>query len=178
MHARRSVGTPRGVVITHIDITARKLVEQTLHESEELFRAVFDQASVCIAVTQAAENAPFLQNEFAFEEMLGYARGNLSVCTFHAIGAPEDRAISQRKVQAILAGEVSSARWKSAYLHRGGHTVWAKVMLSLVREQDGTPKFFVASVMDITGCKKSADELGRERCRRVSQFCQGSLPGV
>ena len=79
------VGAPesRLVAIFFNDITARKTTEEALRESEERFRASFNQAAVGMAIASMDGRFKLVNNRFA--EILGYTKEELLLYTFRDI---------------------------------------------------------------------------------------------
>jgi PAS domain S-box-containing protein len=67
-------------------------------------------------------------------------------------------------------GETGSFSRDKRYLHKNGEIVWVNLMVSLVREDSGRPRWAVASVQDITERKTMEKALtqSEERCRALS----------
>jgi light-regulated signal transduction histidine kinase (bacteriophytochrome) len=47
------------------------------------------------------------------------------------------------------------------YIHKDGHVVWGVLAVSLVRNEDGAPRYFVAQVTDVTARKEAEQALSR-----------------
>lgn len=45
------------------------------------------------------------------------------------------------------------------YLHKNGETVWALTTISLIRDLNNKPQFFIAQVQDMTQRKKFEEQL-------------------
>ena len=130
------------------EIAERKLAETALRESEERFRAIFSQAAVGIAQTGLDAKCLLLNARFC--EILGYTQAELSGKTFLDVTHPDDREASSTAVRRLLAGDISSWSTEKRYVRKGGTIVWARVFLSLVRDQHHLPQYFIAVVEDIT----------------------------
>jgi PAS domain S-box-containing protein len=64
-------GKVTGAVVTVVDITERKLAEEKLRESEQLFRSIFENAQIGISIF-GIESQAHLTNR-AMQEILGYS---------------------------------------------------------------------------------------------------------
>ncbi len=74
-------GQPRRIVGTQSDITARKVAECALEESERKFRSLFERSPVGFALTEF-KSRRFLQVNDAFLEPSGFSREEMLAMTF------------------------------------------------------------------------------------------------
>jgi len=58
-----------------------------------------------------------------------------------------------RPTSPSCAGERRSFQLEKRYLHRQGHAVWGFLSASLVRDDRGSPQYFIAQIQDITARK-------------------------
>jgi PAS domain S-box-containing protein len=128
--------------------TERQHAKLALHDSEERFRATFFQAAFGIAQTGIDGKWLLLNDRFC--QILGYTEGELRQRTFLDITHPDDREASLAAVRRLLAGEISSHSMEKRYIRNDGGVVWGKLFLSLVRDPDGTPRYFISVVEDVT----------------------------
>jgi len=142
-----------------VDITARIKAEAALHDSEALFRAVFEQSAVGVAIGSASADGGFLRVNPRFSAMLGYDDDELIGRTFQDVTHPDDRETNLRHVNAILAGEVDTYRMEKRYLRQDGAPVWVDVAMALVRDTKGAPAFFIGTFIDISARKTSEQAL-------------------
>ncbi len=68
---------------------------------------------------------------------------------------------------SAASGTTISKREKR-YVHKDGHTVWGSLTVSAVRDEDGTPRFIVGMVEDITERKRVEEDL-RQRDAQLLQ---------
>jgi diguanylate cyclase (GGDEF)-like protein/PAS domain S-box-containing protein len=94
-------GSPQRIVGMQSDITARKLAEFALEESERKFRSLFERSPVGIALTDY-KSRRFLQVNDAFVEPSGYTREEILELTYDVLalrsdGGPLNQATGQRE---------------------------------------------------------------------------------
>jgi diguanylate cyclase (GGDEF)-like protein/PAS domain S-box-containing protein len=88
-------GAPLRIVGTQIDITARKMTEVALEESERKFRSLFERAPVGIILTDYQTHR-FLQVNDAFVAPSGYTREEILQSTYDAMAMnPEGGQLNQ-----------------------------------------------------------------------------------
>jgi diguanylate cyclase (GGDEF)-like protein/PAS domain S-box-containing protein len=134
------------------DITERKRAEAAHRESEERFRGAFESAVIGMALVGL--EGQWLKVNQSLCRLLGYSEQELCSMTFNDLTHPDDIEAGLTKVHQLLAGEIAYFRMEKRYFHKDGHTVWAILSVSLVRDGQGHPVHFVAQIIDITERKE------------------------
>lgn len=142
-------GKAIGSVVTFVDISERMRVQAALRESEERFRAVFDGASIGIAIAELAGGK--LSVNRAYQQMLGCSAEEMQdVRVFDDLTHPGDRWPDQKKFQKMLDGECEHLRMEKRYALRDGRMVWANVELSMLKNAAGEAHFVLGTAVDVT----------------------------
>ncbi len=139
-------------------------------ESEERFKSAFADAPIgmILATIEPTRSGRFLQVNRAMCELTGYSEQQLIGRRFHEITHPDDVALSVSLKRQALAGERTSYHLTKRYLHADGHSIWAQVHVSLVRDSSGEPAYTIAQVEDITE-RKQSDETLRDSRRQLAE---------
>ena len=145
------------------DITERKRAEAALRDAEALFRSVFDHAPIGVAVVGL--DGRFERVNHALCEILGYAEVELLATTFGEITHPEDLDISIGYFRRALEGEIDEYSLEKRYVGAGGRPVWVSLDISLVRDSDGNPLYFVDQIQNITERKRAEARLREAETR-------------
>jgi hypothetical protein len=148
---------PYAVVASFTDITAHKLAEERLRDSEARFRSAFDDASIGMALV--ALDGRFLQVNRALCEIIGYSTAELVTLNFQSITFADDLESDLRYAGQLLRGEIRSYQMEKRYLHKQGRIVWILLNGSLVRNTSGKPLYFIAQVQDISDRKQAEQAL-------------------
>jgi PAS domain S-box-containing protein len=168
--------TPYAAGASFIDITKRKRIEVALRESEERFRATFEQAAV--GIRHAEPEGKFVRVNEKFCNIVGYAREELLEQTFYDITHPDDLSVELEHVRSLLTGEIETYSLEKRYLHKNGKLVWVQITASLVLTVHGAPKYFLGVVQDISARKAAESALRnseaqlREQARREALLNQ------
>jgi PAS domain S-box-containing protein len=139
----------------------RQQAEAALRQSEQRYRGVFDQAAVGIA--RVAPDGSWLEVNQKLCDIFGYPREELLRHSFRDITHPDHLAESLAQMRRLLAGDSDQYTLEKRYLRKTGETVWASLSVSLVRDGEGTPLYFIAVVEDIQSRKRAEAELARYR---------------
>jgi PAS domain S-box-containing protein len=151
------------------DLTRRRQVEATLNASEERFRATFEQAATGIA--HVAIDGTFLRVNQRLCDLLGFAREELLALTFQQLTHPEDLNADLELLNQVLARRRENYAMEKRYLRKDGSTVWANLTVSLVRDAEGDPAYFISIVEDIDDRKAMEESLRQaEKMETVGQL--------
>jgi PAS domain S-box-containing protein len=132
--------------------------DHLLSESD-LFQNAFHYAAIGMALVGL--DGKFLKVNQSLCELVGYPEQELTALTFQDITHPEDLEQDVAHVGRLIAGEVSSYRMEKRYLARDGAIVWVLLAVSVARNADGKPLFFISQIKDITARKATEAELRR-----------------
>jgi PAS domain S-box-containing protein len=135
------------------DISERKRSEAALRDSEERFRATFEQAAVGIA--HVAPDGRWLRVNRKLCEIVGYSHDELQQMTFQAITHPDDLEADLEAVNRLLSGEIETSRLEKRYIRRDSSITWINLTVALVRRSDGDPDYFISVVEDISARKRT-----------------------
>ncbi|PSB18630.1 hypothetical protein C7B76_08070 [filamentous cyanobacterium CCP2] len=169
-------GEPIGFVGTVTDITDRKLAEVALQESEERFRATFDQAAVGIA--HVAADGRWLRVNDRLCEIVGYDREEMLQTTYQAITHPEDLPANLEYVNRLLRGDIQTYSMEKRYICKDGMPTWINITVSLMRETSlaegnsasvSPPKYMISVIEDINA-RKQAELALQERAQELGQL--------
>ncbi|WP_432904638.1 putative bifunctional diguanylate cyclase/phosphodiesterase [Micromonospora matsumotoense] len=127
---------------------ARDSVERALRDSEARFRAVFTGAVIGIGI--AGIDGQIIDVNQSFADMLGYSPEELRQTNVSSLFHAEDAAGMWEMYQELIEGKHDSVRVEKRYYRKDGTVVWTDLAVSLIRHDDGRPRFTVAMIEDIT----------------------------
>ena len=130
---------------------------EAAQRAAEMFESAFSHAAVGMALVDLDGHWTRVNN--ALCQMLGYSRAELLQLDFQRITHPDDLAEDLVLVGRVLRGELTSYELEKRYLHRAGHVVFVHLGVTIVRDNEGAPSFFVAQVQDITRSKLAESEM-------------------
>ncbi len=135
------------------DITDSKKAEEELRLSEERHRAIYDQAYIGIA--RIAKMGRFLLVNQRLSDMMGYTADQFYKKTFYELVLPSEVEESLQSWDELLSGAVSNFSKEQTYVRSDGRLISANVTVSLVRDANGNPNYFVAVFEDVTERKEN-----------------------
>jgi PAS domain S-box-containing protein len=139
------------------DITARKNSEETLRESEERFRKIFEDSPIGILIT--GKDLCILKANEAFCTMLGQTESELYGITFRDFTHPDNITDDEVAMLKLVAREIPVYHTEKRYIKKDGSVIWGSTTISLIRNSSDEVKFFMAMVEDITSRKVAESEL-------------------
>src|ERR687890_897203 len=157
------------------DVTERKRTEDALREARDRFRSIFENAPIGVAMVDL--EGRYLQVNHSLCGILGYSERELQALTWQEITYPDDLAASSAYARRIVEGEFPKYHLEKRFLHADGHTVWASLSVSLVRDSEGEPLYFVSQIQDVTERKRVESAL-RESEQRFRGSFESAATGM
>jgi PAS domain S-box-containing protein len=152
-----------GYVGTITDISDRKQVEEekilliaSLQESQERFRSAFEYTPIGMALVGC--DGVWLQVNRSVCEILGYSEAELLTKTFQELTHPEDLDNNLDYKNKLLAGEIRTYQMEKRYIHKLGRIVWVLLSVSLVKNSEGKPLYFISQMQDISDAVAAATQ--------------------
>jgi PAS domain S-box-containing protein len=105
--------------------------------------------------------------------MLGYTGEELLTLSFKDITHPDDLHSDDQLVRQLLDGKISQFQVEKRYMNKKGHIVWGLLSVSLVRDANEIPLYFIDQLQDIT-LRKQAEE----KLRKVEQNIRAIITTV
>ena len=130
------------------DITERRHAEQQLRASEARFRHILEQAPLGISITDLSGR--FIQVNREFCEIVGYRQEELQGMVIDDITYPDDRNNKKQGMYDLLHGGEKSAKYEKRYVRKDGQQIWIQVSISIERDLNQAPLYFIRMVEDIS----------------------------
>jgi PAS domain S-box-containing protein len=119
-----------------------------LRNSEERYRAIYDQ--VFVGIAKMALNGRFIQVNEQMCNMLGYTKEELCNKTFMDITVKEDVPTSVNVMKKLASGQIEKTTFEKRYLHKNGKIVNANIATSVVMDALGNPSHVISIFQNIT----------------------------
>ncbi|MEI6947590.1 PAS domain S-box protein [Paraflavisolibacter sp. H34] len=150
------------------EVTVRRIAEETEQGLKEQFQHTFENAAVGIA--HVAPDGSWLLVNNRLCSIIGYSPEELRELTFQDITHPDDIEADLAYARQLLSGKLKSYSMEKRYFHKDGSWVWVSLVVSLVRDSEGQPQYFISVVKDISKRKKAEEALkeSEERFRSLA----------
>lgn len=171
-------GGQQARLIVANDVTDRLRAQQALENSEARFRAMFEQASVGIAIRELTGQPRFLRVNRKLCEILGYDESELLATTTTELTAPEDLESTRQINQKLLAGELSHYTRRKRYRRKDGRIIWVNLSVSRLEEeqQDERFSYLLSVIQDITDQVENEARMIESELRYRQIFALAPLP--
>jgi diguanylate cyclase (GGDEF)-like protein/PAS domain S-box-containing protein len=134
--------------ITAAALGARQEAEDARWASETRFAAVFADAAIGISV--GTVQGQILEVNRAMCEMFGYSREEFIKHNVTEFIHPQDATGTWDIYGELTTGVRDHFRMEKPYHRADGAPMWTDLVVSLIRDQDGAPRYMVAMMEDIT----------------------------
>ncbi len=140
------------------DISEQVFIEHALRQSEERFRAIFEQASIGMVLTDAT--CHIIQTNEYFQQMIGYTASDLFGRHISDLTFSDDHPKEMDLVNALTEGShTGSVSLEKRYIHKDGSIIWSLIRMITLTGEDGKVIGIIGAVLDITRSKKADDAL-------------------
>ena len=121
---------------------------EPLEETDEAFRALFDNRIVGVAITSPGKR--WLRVNDRWCEMIGYSREELALLDWSDLTHPDDIAADVAQFKRLVSGETRDYTLKKRFIRKDGEIVYTEIYVSAVWGADSAFKYELAMAIDIT----------------------------
>jgi len=136
------------VVLVFRDVTEEYTLTQALHESEERFRTMFDNAPLMVALLDT-KGSPLFVNE-QLSRMTGYSSEDLLKQCFCNMISPSAKSAYTDCFEKVVSGKERVCRLDSSYTESGGGVLEVDQSLAVIYGPDGRVRYVLLMAKDIT----------------------------
>jgi diguanylate cyclase (GGDEF)-like protein/hemerythrin-like metal-binding protein/PAS domain S-box-containing protein len=127
--------------------------------TDKLFMSAFNFAS--IGMSLLAPDGRWIAVNNALCKLVGYTESELLSKKFQDITYPEDIDEDLANFKRIISHEIDTYQREKRYIHKNGGIIHVLLSVSLVRDDNDKPLFFISQAQDITSRKQVESELVR-----------------
>lgn len=146
------------LVIRINQIRAKELAEANIQlaHSERMLRAINNNAAVPEAII--SPDGHWISANQAMCDFLGYSEKELKKTDFQTLTHPDYLNRDIESLEQLANGQISTYQMEKIYIRKNGRHVWGLLNVSAVRNQDGSPRFYISQVQDITRQKENEEK--------------------
>lgn len=151
-----------------------KSLKSKLKESEALYRAVFDNASVGIAVLRDYEF--FTEMNDMFIKIMGRSREELEGMSWLCLTSPDDLAADRELFSSLKAGEIKDYSMEKRIVKPDGSTKWVNMDITVLQQSNRSDLTHLCLIQDINDRKLTEQALSESE--RSKSVLLSHLPGM
>lgn len=141
-------------------INTMRRAEKAVRASEAKFRAIFQSSAFPIVVVDL--KGKIMDVNEALLTMLDYRRDDLDRITGRDLAHPEDREALREIGQTLINTDLDHIRVEKRMIRSDGETIQTHMAISLVRENDDTPPYFVTMIENMNEMRALQTQLVRQ----------------
>ncbi|WP_342753872.1 diguanylate cyclase [Pantoea sp. MBD-2R] len=134
-------------------------------ESETRFRHAMEFSVIGMALV--SPEGRWLQVNESLCRILGYRKDELVGMNFQQFTHPDDVATDLKQGRTLLTGERENYSLEKRYFRKDGEIVWVLLAVSLVRDSEQQPLYFISQMEDISDLKQT-EEVNRSLMQRIT----------
>lgn len=139
------------------DITERKQAEETLRESEDRFRKIFEESPISIVMT--GKDMAIIRANSSFCKMMGYKEDELKSVPLKSFTHPDYAAGDDVALLRLVAEEIPVYHTENRFIRKDLSEIWGSATISIIRNNNDEVQYFLAMIEDITQRKQAESEL-------------------
>lgn len=127
------------------------------------FSNAFHHAAIGMALVSL--DGRFMRVNPSLCRLLGYSEEEFKYLKFQDITHPDDLETDLEYAGQLFRGEIQSYNMEKRYITKSGEYVWILLTGSMVTNEDGSPKHFIAQIQDVSTQKLYQQELEQKERR-------------
>jgi len=156
-------------------ITEHKLIEEELRKNEERFRKIFEESQIGMTILEP--DFRYGKVNPVFCSMVGYTAKELASMTFVDITHPDDIGRGIENMRKLEHGEIPFFKTEKRFIHKTGEIVWANMVVSVVRNNDGSLLYYLGMIENITE-RKRVEDAARESEEKFRMIFENVFDGI
>ena len=124
---------------------------------EPIFKKVFDNSAIGMAIV--SPEGKWINTNKSVSKILGYSETDLQKISFQDITHKDDLKKDLDYVKQMLDNKINTYQMEKRYIHKNGKTIWALLNVSIIRDEENNPKYFISEIIDISNIKSYANQL-------------------
>jgi diguanylate cyclase (GGDEF)-like protein/PAS domain S-box-containing protein len=141
-------------------INTMRRAESAVRASEAKFRAIFHSSAFGIVVSSL--KGDIIDINEALLAMLDHKHEDLRTMSGRDLVHPDDRAALRELAQQLIASDHDNIRVEKRMIRSDGETIQTHMAISLVREQEDAPPYFVTMIENMNEMRALQTQLVRQ----------------
>jgi len=156
-----------------VDITERKQLEEDLRNNEEQFRVVFEKSAAGYTLTNI--NGQYIKVNEAFSKILGYSIDELTSKYWMDFTYPDDIEKNQNILSTLFSEKKKLLEFEKRYVHKNGCIISALISITLMKDKQNNPCYYIANIIDITERKQAEEKIKSDQLELTRLLSESDL---
>ena len=126
----------------------KNVIQFQRNASQDFFELSFTNAAIPMALLEP--DGKWLRVNRACCQFFNYTESELLKTEIRSLTHPDDVDSDATLIERLLSGEIETFDIQKRYCTKYGEVVWGLLTVSLVRNNDDSPKCFISQIQDIT----------------------------
>ncbi|PHI29728.1 sensor domain-containing diguanylate cyclase [Budvicia aquatica] len=136
-------------------------VISALSKNNDILESIFENSTIGMALVSPSGQWVKVNNSLT--HMLGYTEDYLLSINFQNITHPDDLTLDLQQLDSLAQGNIPFYQLEKRYLTASENYIWILLSVSLVREDNGDVKYYIAQIQSIDERKKMEMELKNQK---------------
>ncbi|MCM4156448.1 PAS domain S-box protein [Gramella sp. AN32] len=158
------------------DITEETANKEMVIAQQKQLKLIMDNSSIGISLSTQHQLGLLIANN-ALCNILEYSQEEFNNLRLQDLTHPEDRTESKKFLKKLYAGEIDTFSLEKRYITKTNNIIWAKTIVTAIRDEKGNIEYQVATIQDITKEKVAKEKL-KESENRLSTLISNLQIGV
>lgn len=145
------------IIVQLEDITTSKYLEQEAVENANLFISAFEHSPNGMALVGLEGN--WLMVNEVLTQMIGYTKEEFLKLSFQDLTYWQDLDTDLKLLKEVLSNKRDTYSIEKRYIHKNGSIVYGLLNVSIIRDKESNPLYFVSQINDITKKVHAQQEL-------------------
>ena len=128
--------------------TVEAAAASAVRTADQHMDSVFTEAPIGMSLTSLTGTLIRVNRKLC--EICGRSESELVGSNFQTLVHPDDALNDQQQIVELLTGSRASYQVRKRYFNRSGGILWLEQSVSMARDDDGNPLYFIAQFIDIT----------------------------
>ena len=156
------------------DLDERRNMQEKVKESEARFTAVFQNASLGIALTD--RNGKFVEANYTLLQRLGYTLDEIKGLDIYQFLEANDHSSTKNYFKQLLSGKTSTAFFERRWQRKNGSSTWSKMTCNVLQGTQG--KTLILSIIEDIDLQKRNEQALMESEEKFRAVYESSPMGI
>jgi PAS domain S-box-containing protein len=156
------------------DLDERRNMQEKVKESEARFTAVFQNASLGIALTD--RNGKFVEANYTLLQRLGYTLDEIKGLDIYHFLEADDHSSTKNYFKQLLSGKTSTAFFERRWQRKNGSSTWSKMTCNVLQGTQG--KTLILSIIEDIDLQKRNEQALMESEEKFRAVYESSPMGI